>query len=162
MTSTNIKIQGFRKPATTSIPSSKENRQVKLSIHQITLNVLTCYRHSQTRCLLLRPLPRRRKSPPHDLPLPMLSHANTPFIYTSEYVLLHEYQISCMKSTLWPRRGYLGRKTDPWGYYAGARGSVQEESTKGHQRNTCICHEGDGTWTTAHPFSIPLLQRTLY
>lgn len=48
-----------------------------------------------------------------------------------------------MKSTQWPRRGYLGRKTDPLGC-AGTWGSVQEESTKGYQRNTFICREGDG------------------
>lgn len=82
----------------------------------------------------------------------MLSHASTPSIYTSEYVFpLQERQISFMKSTPWPLRGHLGRKTDPWGFCAGTWGSVQEESTKGNQRDPGICHEGDGTCTISIP-----------
>ena len=73
----------------------------------------------------------------------MLSHANTPSIYTSEYFSQHQHQITFVKFTQWPRRGYLAQKTDPLGC-AGTWGSVQEESTKGYQRNTFICHEGDG------------------
>ena len=80
----------------------------------------------------------------------MLLPANTPSIYINEYVWLQEYQISFVKSTLWPRRGYQGRKTDRPGPCAGTRGSVQEESTKGYQRNPVIYHEGDGTWAIFH------------
>ena len=115
----------------------------------MSCQLLTCYCLSQSKCLLLRPRPRRRRSPlQHGPPSLMLSPASTPSIYTSEYVSpLLERQISFMKSTLWPLRGYLGRKTDPSVICAGTWGSIQEESTKGYQRDSGICCQGDGMWT---------------
>ena len=60
-----------------------------------------------------------------------------------------------MKSTLWPLRGYLGRKTDPLGFRAGTWGSIQEKSTKGYQRNPRICYQGDGKWSVPTSLQFP-------
>ena len=55
----------------------------------------------------------------------MLSPANTPSTYTSEYVSpLREHQINFMESTLWALRGYSGRRTDPLELGAGTWGSI--------------------------------------
>lgn len=136
-----------------SVLKSFRGRQIgKLSImtssHHVSCHPLICCRPSQSQCLLLRPRPRRPRSPlPHDPPSPMLSPANTPSIYTSEYVSpLHKHQISFVKSTLWPLRGYSGRKTNQLGFGAGTRCSFQEESTKGYQRDSGFCDKCDGTW----------------
>ncbi len=122
-------------------------------------SILICCCGSQSKCLLPRPRPRRRKSLQRpDPPLPMLSHANTPSIYTSECVsFLYEHWISFVKSTLWPHCGYLGRKTDSPGLCPGPWGGIQEESTKGYQRDPVICHEGDGTQRISYTSPIALI-----
>ncbi len=126
--------------------------------------LLTYYCLSQSKCLLLRPRPRRPKSPlQHDLPSPMLSHVNTRSIYISVYVSpLHQNGISFMKSILWPLRGHSGRKTDSSGFCAGPWGSVQEESTKGCQRDPGICHKGHGTWLIFRFLSTPPIHHPPY